>query len=455
MLRSSLPLMVASLLAVTGCGRLLYETIHDAGEGGVDAHDRVIDSTVDVPADVPVDSPIDVPVDSPIDVSDDSPMDTATEAPLDTSREPPIDVPSDADAGSGTLAIAVGGAHSCLLRDDATMACWGLNFYGQLGDGTATMRLTPTDVTAVSGTQSVAVGDGYTCVVDASRSVLCWGTNQHATLGTGTEDFSEHRSPLNVVGAAGAVELAAGSTFACARLTDGSVLCWGETDFGQLGNGVVAPGASGPVVVDRTVVLSASAIAAGSSHGCAVLATSGRVYCWGQNSSGQLGDGTTMTSALPVRVGSLTNAVHVTTGNVHSCALLGSGSVWCWGASPNGQLGNGTRIGSVTPGPVSGLTDAASISGRGGVTCALRRSGELVCWGDNLHGGVGDGTMADALSPTNVVGGAATPSAASGGSSHSCAVNSAPLSVWCWGANTFGQLGDGTTAGSPTPVRAL
>jgi alpha-tubulin suppressor-like RCC1 family protein len=211
------------------------------------------------------------------------------------------------------------------------------------------------------------------------------------------------------------VSAGGGGDFSCALLQSGGVDCWGDNAFGQLGDGTTTGPdycagfacSSTPVAVSG--LTNATAVSTGYSHSCALL-QSGGVDCWGINSSGELGDGTTTgpdcagsCSSTPVAVSGLTNATAVAVGNSHSCALLQGGGVDCWGDNQVGELGDGTSTGpencgldaagcSTTPVAVSGLTNATAISAASGNSCALLQGGGVYCWGDNQIGQLGDGT---------------------------------------------------------------
>src|SRR5439155_407764 len=281
-------------------------------------------------------------------------------------------------------------------------------------------------------------------------------TPANPTIGVGqTQQFTAN-------GALTPTAVAGGGFHACMRLPDGTVQCWGRNNFGQLGNGDGNLADSSVPVAVRGLT-TATRVVTGESHTCALLGD-GTVQCWGVGDSGQRGDGTfNNISTVPVAVVGLGNAVAVAVAarGYHSCALLGDGTVWCWGRNVDGQLGNGTRAsvdcspgscGSSTPVQVGGITGAAAGIAGGYHTCALLVDGTVQCWGRNAEGQLGDGTTTSSSTPVRV-GGVTGAVAVSAGILHSCALL-ANGTVKCWGAvgNGFGQLGNGATAGSSTPV---
>jgi alpha-tubulin suppressor-like RCC1 family protein len=406
--------------------------------------------------------------------------------------------------GTSTLAIAAGTYHTCALGASGEVACWGSNFFGQLGNGGVFESTVPVAVTGVSASAtSVVSGDGHTCALIASISVDCWGWNRYGQLGDGSRvdrpravrvgdlrdpraisaggshacavvlpDAAQHAvtcwgsnrygqlgdgssvdssAPVPVVGAAtGTVAVSAGARHTCALAGSGLVECWGANGDGQVGNGVdggrsdvsPVPGLPDAVAVD-----------AGELHTCALRRTAA-VVCWGSNDSGQLGDGTTVDRPLPVDVGGLPGEVAaVAAGGRHTCALTSAGGVLCWGANGSGQLGDGTVVASLEPVAAVMLADAVAIGAGSRHTCAVRRTGDLVCWGANDWGQLGDGTRIGRSVPTRVANLSERAATLGLGAEHTCATL-ASGAVECWGFNYFGQLGDGRAplSGSPTPV---
>jgi alpha-tubulin suppressor-like RCC1 family protein len=302
----------------------------------------------------------------------------------------------------------------------------------------------------LQGAFRIAAGGYHSCAVVAGGSVKCWGQNGSGELGNGTTatgiDGYGLKVPVDVVGIIGATDVDAGGSFTCALLSTGAVKCWGSNGFGQLGNGT---NTDSNVPVDVVGVSGATAITTGIQHACAVVA-GGAVKCWGKNNYGQLGDGTTTDSNTAVNVTGLTGAAALSAG-FHTCAIVAVGSVKCWGRNGDGELGNGTQAGSATPVDVIGVTGATTISAREyHHTCAVTAGGAAKCWGSNYFGELSNGTTSNTSTPLDVIG-VGGMSAIGLGYGHMCAVV-AGGAVKCTGDNYYGQLGNGTNTNSSTPV---
>ena len=356
-------------------------------------------------------------------------------------------------------AVAGGGFHACMRLPDGTVQCWGRNNFGQLGNGDGNLAdsSVPVAVRGLTTATRVVTGDSHTCALLGDGTVQCWGVGDSGQRGDGT--FNNISTvPAAVVGITGAVAVAARGYHSCALLGDGTVWCWGRNSDGQLG--VTPSGSQCPTTpgffcsstpVRAAGITSAAGVIAGGYHTCALFGD-GTAQCWGRNDDGQLGDGTFTTSSTPVPVGGLTGAAAVTGGFYHTCALLGDGTVQCWGRNAEGQLGDGSSIGTRAPTRVIGITGALAVSGGFQHTCALLSDGTVQCWGRNAEGQLGDGTTTSSSTPVRV-GGVTGAVAVSAGILHTCALL-ANGTVKCWGAvgNGFGQLGNGATTGSSTPV---
>jgi len=353
--------------------------------------------------------------------------------------------------GSGVTAFGAAMFHTCAVTSAGAVTCWGWNDAGQLGDGTSTSQLTPAAVSGLaSGGAGVSAGGWNTCAVTTTGAVRCWGSNDVGQVGDGTTTWRV--TPVAVSGlGSGVAAVSTSGRHACAMTGTGALWCWGNNWWGQLGDGTTTSRPT-PVAVSG-LGSGAIAIVAGSMHTCAVTG-GGAVKCWGNNDTGQLGDGTTTRRFTPVAVSGLeSGAVAVTAGYGHTCALTNAGAVWCWGSNWAGQLGDDTTVDRLTPVAVSGLgSGAAAIAAGSDHTCAATTSGSVLCWGYNGYGQLGDGTNTSALTPVAVSGLGGGVAVLAAGSAANCAVTGAGT-AWCWGSGNAGQLGNGSQEWSSVPVR--
>jgi len=362
------------------------------------------------------------------------------------------------DARAGTAAqVAAGHYHTCALTAGGGVACWGFNNDGQLGDGTRMDRLTPTAVSGLgSGIAAIAAGANHTCALTAGGGVVCWGRNTDGQLGNGGSGSSSRSlTPTPVVGLEnGVAAIAAGYAHTCALTTGGAVLCWGANWAGQLGDGTTAERKTPTAVIGLESGI--ATLVTGGVHTCAVTSAGGAM-CWGWNTTGQLGDGTTTGRLTPVAVAGLEGGVEMlTAGDTHTCAVTAAGGGVCWGKNLSGQLGDGTTADRWTPTAVSELgSGVAGITAGFSHTCAAATGGTVVCWGRNAEGQLGDGTTVPRLTPTAISGLERRVATVVAGGYHTCAVTAGGGAVLCWGWNQYGQLGDGTTANRQTPTAVV
>ena len=363
-------------------------------------------------------------------------------------RNTPVDVPG---LSTGVAALEAGAGHTCALMEDGGVQCWGWNPNGQVGDGTEIDRRLPVPVVGLPGKAvGIAAGDQHTCALIADGSVVCWGANANGQLGDGTRLHSH--APVRVIRlAAQAVQITAGGAFSCALLLGGEAQCWGDDHSGQLGDGGTDNRLE-PVFVSG-LEGGAEGIVAGSSHACARMAD-GRILCWGWNIEGQLGDGTAQSRRVPAPVAGYTGGTaRVAVGWSATCALSWPmGGIQCWGLNSSGQLGNGSSDDSPSPADVSGLQSGRiDIAVGGGHACALSGTGGVKCWGRNDRGQLGNGTDVERETPVDVIGLPEQVVAVAAGKDHTCALT-VQGGVKCWGSNAFGQLGDGSDGDSARPV---
>jgi alpha-tubulin suppressor-like RCC1 family protein len=382
---------------------------------------------------------------------------------LDRAYCPAISV--DAGSPSCVRDVGAGWAHTCALKTDDSVWCWGYDQAGQLGPNAAVVEakqdagsllLAPvwSGVTGSGANVRLGVGDSTNCVLADGGSLVCWGLGDQGQLNDGHDSHDAPRTVSLADGGAVATAVTVGSISVCAITSDQRVSCWGDNTYGQLGR----PDGGTELQADFVPELQATEVALGSTHACALFARDNTVVCWGDNTYGQLGDGTT-TSRSKFAITGLV-AVHAAAGFHHSCAVKNDGTLWCWGLNDRGQLGDGTLTDRKVPTRVSSLTDVAAVSANGrsvlgqntgfdSHTCALKTNGSVWCWGANPYGQIGDGTTTDRLVPTPVLCNAI---AVTAGQDHTCALRG-DGSIWCWGLNTYGQLGTGTTTESLVPVR--
>ena len=353
--------------------------------------------------------------------------------------------------GSGVPipSVAAGRSYTVALKaSDGTLWAWGDNEYGQLGDGTTTGQLVPEQL-GLTGVKSVAAKDLYTVALKADGTVWAWGYNTSGQLGDGTK--TTRLAPVQVSGLNGATAIAAGYYHTLAVRADGTVWAWGNNSNGQLGDGTTWPETTPVQVSGLSGVM---AVAAGRYHSVA-LKTDGTVWTWGYNASGQLGDGTITERHAPAQVSGLSGVVAVAAGVNCTVVLKADGTVWGWGENNNGQLGDGTTTNRLTPVQAMGLTGtvtAIAVGSTGGSTHteALKSDGTVWSWGANESGQLGDGTKTERHAPVQV-------SAFSGlaplaaGTSHTVIMGSNQF-LWAWGGNGSGQLGDATTTMRLAPV---
>lgn len=299
----------------------------------------------------------------------------------------PVDV---VGLASGVSAVWAGANHTCANQNGA-MKCWGSNSSGQLGDKTTVNRTTPVQVAGfASGTFAITAGDAFSCAITGAKVTKCWGL----TFGP---------APVKITGAAGAIQITAGAAHACVVLGNRSAKCWGNNSSGQLGDGTKTYRTAAVQV--KTLTSGVASIWAGKFHTCA-HASSGWAKCWGAGANGQLGNGTLANKLTPVTVsGMSTGVVGLRGGLSFTCAVKSGRDVWCWGRNTQGQLGNGTTTQSAVPALVSGFT-----GGTGGMlaagtahACVLNQvTSQAYCWGANDQGQLGDGTLTQRLTPTLV-----------------------------------------------------
>ena len=300
-------------------------------------------------------------------------------------------------------AVTAGFVDSCALTTKGAVKCWGYNGEGELGDNTTTDSAKPVRVYGLGkGVKAISAGSYFTCALTTQGAVKCWGSNAYGQLGDNTT--TDSAKPVQVYSLGKGVKaISAGNFFACALTTKGAVKCWGANTYGQLGNGTTTSSAK-PVAV-HGFTKGGMALGAGGYHACAVTIKRA-VKCWGYNGDGELGDNTTTSATKPVAAYRLTKRVKaIAYGDIHGCALTTAGRVKCWGYNGYGALGDNSTTSS--PKAVGVYNMGAKINGiaAGGYhSCAVTTKGLVKCWGFNAYGELGDGTVVTSHKPVGVFG---------------------------------------------------
>ena len=291
--------------------------------------------------------------------------------------------------------------HTCGATGSSALYCWGENESGRLGDGTTADRTTPTQIGTDQSWATVNTGYDHTCAVTTSGVGYCWGDNTNGKLGTDDPASVDQLSPTAVSGSYSWKSISAGESFSCGVTTAAEGYCWGQNFYGQLGIGTRS---NLDVITAVPTLVNGShswkMISVGQSHACGIT-NSDQAYCWGNNTSSELGDGSTEIRPSPTLVSGGHTWQSISAGVSHTCAVTASGDAYCWGAGGHSRLGTGGPSFSnhTTPNLVSGNHSWSSISAGWRNTCGLTTSGEAYCWGDNTRGQIGNGTTIESHEP--------------------------------------------------------
>jgi alpha-tubulin suppressor-like RCC1 family protein len=347
--------------------------------------------------------------------------------------------------------ISAGGQHTLALLANGTVMAWGGNGFGQLGDGTTTIRAVPVATKGLTGVRAIAAGGTHSLALMSNGTVMAWGNNESGQLGTGNTIESE--VPVAVKGLTGVRAIAAGRDHSLALMSSGTVMAWGADESGQLGNGTIKPASSVPVAVKG--LTGVTAISAGGAFSLA-LTNKGTVEAWGSDGSGQLGNPLfeEANSDVPISVSGLSGITAIAAGAQHGLALVGGGTVMAWGEDAYGEIGNGTiKTRQDAPVAVSELSGVSAITAGGQDSAALLNTGSVMAWGVNKWGTLGNGTTGNPSAVPVAVAGITKVASLSAGGFHMVAYgepipvitavspNKAPLSgtsVTISGANLTG-----------------
>jgi alpha-tubulin suppressor-like RCC1 family protein len=355
-------------------------------------------------------------------------------------------------AGIIAIVCSLVAAPAVAVEGAGQVSTWGDNTYGQLGDGSTTDHLTPKLIPSLTDVQQVEGGREHVLALTTTGAVLAWGWNKHGQVGNGSIGGIV-KSPVPVL--TGVIDIGAGHYSSFAVKADGKVWGWGQNTSGQIGTGTTALRVRTPRRIEGLDGVSIVDVAGGRNHAIA-LTTGGNVYAWGSNAYGQLGDGTWKDSSTPVLVSSLNDVVAIFAGRDHNLAVRSDGSVWSWGYNRFGELGDGTGMSRNMPVRVvrlngSVLGNIVQVGAGANHSLALRSDGTLWAWGRNNFGQLGDGTFSARHRAGQVIGLSGVEQVA-GGRQNSIAVTTGG-EVYTWGENVYGQLGDGTlsTTGRNAP----
>ena len=312
--------------------------------------------------------------------------------------------PTPVARNPGWVAADAGFDQTCAIDEASALWCWGDNSRGQIGVGAAGGSHTmPERVGTDNDWTEVSTNVDHTCGIRGAGSLFCWGANSSAQIGDGTT--TDRPSPTAVTGTEW-THVSVGAFYTCG-IRAGELHCWGENGFGAMGIGT-QPYSLVPIRVG--VASDWMTVEAGFNHTCGIRSP-GYLYCWGYNQDGQVGDGTLVDRNVPTPVGTGTNWMAVTAGE-HTCGIrrlvpTTAGRLWCWGTNDNGQLGDGTKTNRALPVVVGTDTDWRAISAGTWTTCGIRASWLAYCWGSNSSGQVGNGaggTGVDVVTPTKLPG---------------------------------------------------
>ncbi|MGW0036186.1 protein kinase domain-containing protein [Gordonia sp. NPDC003376] len=344
---------------------------------------------------------------------------------------------------------------TCTIREGSVW-CWGENSRGRVGDGTTENRTSPVRLSGLSDVTGVAVSWTSVCAI-AGGALYCWGGNDNGQLGDGST--TDRLEPTRVGALSGVSSVATGTdlvldsdrlaypTTTCA-VAGGSLYCWGDNSHGQVGDGTLTarhtPTRIGGVP-DATAVTTSSAVT------CALTAP-GEVYCWGKNTLGTLGDGSDTDQHVPVRIPGLSRISAVTTAVGTTCVIGTEGRLYCWGNNRFGQLGDSSRRPARTPQRVADLPPVTAVSTESQTVCAVADD-KLYCWGNNPVNAAGPDERGYLISPLEFPDLPAPVTAVATAGYNTCATAGGKL--LCWGANTDGQLGIGDTTSTANPGEVL
>lgn len=348
----------------------------------------------------------------------------------------------------GCDSISTGGLHTAAIKAEGSLFTWGINTYGQLGDETKVDKYVPTQIGNEIIWESISLSGAHTLAIKTDGSLYAWGWNEFGQLGIGGIDSSRFRIiPVRVGIDNNWASVSAGNSHTAAIKTDGSLYAWGNNYEGAFGDGTAMNGSFVPVHIGNEN--NWSSVSAGQSYTVAIK-TDGSLYVWGDNTFGQLGDGTKVDKLVPTRIGIENNWDSVVASHTYTVAIKTNGALYAWGCNDKGQFGDGTIVDKYVPTRIGTANDWASVTVGEEHTVAIKTDGSLYAWGNNEHGELGDGTKVNKHIPTRI--GSDTNWASVSAGSISTVALTKDGTIFGWGVNDFGQLGDGTTVDKLVPT---
>ncbi len=354
--------------------------------------------------------------------------------------------PAAAGSASDWDRVSSGAAFTCALNTSKKIACFGANNLGQLGDGTLSGKPTPTPIADTTTLwKALDAGVSHTCAISDGGDLFCWGANVRGQVGDGSTD--NRSAPTPVIKAGPWASVSAGSEFTCAVHTDGTLWCWGLNSSRQLGDSTTMNSAL--PVQEKTLATDWAAVTAGVGYTCGVKADGTR-WCWGTNALGQGGDGTTTSIAQPKNADADTDWATIDAGDLAACGIKTTGALLCWGDGSVGQTGQpGNEAPKLSPGAASAATDWIAVTGGLRFACGIQAGGHLSCWGSASRGALGLGYAPDRTEPSQV-GADADWDVIDVQQDTGCGIRKGDL--WCWGRNVSSNIGDGSNVTRVTPT---
>lgn len=341
--------------------------------------------------------------------------------------------------------ISAGTLHTLAIKNDGTLWAWGDNTYSQLGDGTGIAKNIPTRIGSANNWSKVEAGYYHNMAIKTDGTLWAWGLNSNGQLGDGTD--VDKNEPVQIGSATDWSQISVAYDFTIALKNDGTLWAWGSNFYGQLGDGTT---------IDKNVPTQIGTatdwvkIAAGFRHTIATK-TAGTIWAWGINPSGQLGDGTNVVKIIPTQIGTATDWNQISAGVEHSIAIKTNGTIWVWGGNFYGQLGDGTNTDTNVPIQVGIANNWIKIGAGEYHSMAIKTDGTLWGWGTNFYGQLGDGTAFNDKNIPTQTGTGTTWNLVVAGNGHTIATQT-DASLYAFGRNTDGQLGNSNNVMQATPV---